>query len=216
MPALSKKPDRAADIRLVTGQTGCGKSYWIKSQIKASERVIVWDVKGEYTDRFTRIDGDRLALVRTIRSAPKGRFAYVPRHLSDFDFWCQCAYAWGHCDLIAEELADVTSPGKAPLGWGIILRRGRERVLRVWGITQRPAESDKTIMGNWTLARCFALGRADDRKYMARELDIPQAMLDSLQLERHEWVEKTKAPQGLRRGDDSGNSRKIRPARAGS
>ena len=210
MPALIKQPDRAADIRLVTGQSGSGKSHYVKGCTASSKRVLVWDVKGEYTGNgFQRIDGDPLALVRALKTTGAGRIAYVPRNLSEFDFWCQAAYAWGHCDVIAEELADVTTPGKAPPGWGVILRRGRERVLRVFAITQRPAESDKTIMGNWTVARCFSLRRFDDRGYMAKELGVPRSMLDSLDLERHEWVERMANPNRLSRGDDSGRARRI-------
>jgi hypothetical protein len=208
MNALRKQPDRAADIRLITGQSGSGKSFYVKSCTDSSKRVLVWDVKGEYRG-FQRIEGDRLALVRALKGAGAGRFAYVPRHLADFDFWCQAAYAWGHCDVIAEELADVTTPGKAPPGWGVILRRGRERVLRVFGVTQRPAESDKTIMGNWTLARCFSLRREGDRAYMARELGVSQGMLDSLQLDRHEWIERATHPERLTRGGEGMGARRI-------
>ena len=83
----------------------------------------------------------------------------------------------------------MTSPGKAPLGWGMVVRRGRdkERRLKVYGVTQRPSESDKTIMGNWTLIHCCLMTRFDDRAYMAKEMNIPREAIDSLQ--PLQWIE---------------------------
>ncbi|MCL1072999.1 hypothetical protein [Shewanella dokdonensis] len=87
-----------------------------------------------------------------------------------FEFWAACAFAWCNACIVAEELADVTTAGKAPPHWGQVVRRGRARGLApIFAITQRPSESDKTTVGNATLVRCGRLNRANDRKYMAQE-----------------------------------------------
>ena len=57
----------------------------------------------------------------------------------------------------------------------------------MYGVTQRPCESDKTIMGNRTLVHCHAMPRPKDRAYMASEMGMDQSMLDRLQ--PFEWVE---------------------------
>ena len=69
----------------------------------------------------------------------------------------------------------------------MVVRRGRHQSLTVYGITQRPAESDKTIIGNATLTHCCKLKRAPDRAYMAREMGCAPALLDALK--PLEWIE---------------------------
>ena len=186
-----------ANITLVCGGSGSGKTAWLIRQIKKAKRVLVWDMKGEYArdHGFRLIDtpmaivnANRVALIDTIRAARVGRFSFRSTNPADFSFFCRVAYAWGNCVVIAEELADVTTPGKAPLGWGMVVRRGRDRALTVYGVTQRPAESDKTIMGNVTRVHCCMLPRAGDRAYMAREMDIDQARIDALQ--PLDWIER--------------------------
>ena len=177
-----------ANITVVCGSSGSGKSAWTKQQIKGHSRVIVWDVDEEYIKEqgFTAVR-ERGQLIELLLKRKKGRFAYVPKGLGDFDMWCKAAFAWGDCLAIAEETADVTTPAKAPEGWGMIVRRGRKRGISIIGVTQRPAESDKTIVGNATVIHCGFLKRPQDRKYMAAEMNINQSIIDNLK--PLDWVE---------------------------
>lgn len=174
-----------ARIVLVCGGSGTGKSAWVKREIAKARRLLVWDVTGEYARAGLTPLSSCAELVAAIR-APAGRLAFVPhptakRGLSSlFDFWSRCAYAWAGATIVADELADVTTPAKAPEGWGMVIRRGRHRGLAVYAVTQRPAESDKTTVGNATLIHCCRLKRATDRAYMAREMGIDQSRLDAL------------------------------------
>jgi len=188
-----------ADITVVCGSSGSGKSAWVKKQIKVKPRVIVWDVDEEYTNEkgFEAVTSKR-DLLRLVKSRKKGRFAYVPKNLGEFDFWCKVAFAWGNCTAIAEETADVTTPAKAPEGWGVLVRRGRKRGISIIGVSQRPAESDKTIIGNASLIHCGMLKRPQDRKYMALEMDVDKSVLDSLK--PLEWVEIKAGVQGHKKG----------------
>lgn len=69
-----------------------------------------------------------------------------------FEFWARCTFAWCNAAIVAEETADVTNPSKAPHWWGLLIRKGRARGLStIFALTQRPAESDKTDIGNATL-----------------------------------------------------------------
>lgn len=178
-----------ASITLVCGASGSGKTAWLIQRIRRAKRVVVWDMKGEYArDHGFILLSDKSQLIDTLRRSRAGRFAFRSIVPADFDFFCRAAYAWGKCVVIAEELADVTAPGKAPLGWGMVVRRGRDRALEVYGVTQRPAESDKTIIGNATLMHCAMLPRFADRQYMAREMDYPAEKITALQ--PLEWVER--------------------------
>lgn len=177
------------NITLVCGGSGSGKTAWLVRQIKRERRVLVWDMKGEYARDHGFEAVDTLpALIARLRAARVARIAFRSIRPAEFDAFCRAAYAWGSCVVIAEELADVTTPGKAPLGWGMVVRRGRDRALIVYGVTQRPAESDKTILGNVTRIHCCMLPFARDREYMARQLDIAQARIDAMQ--PLDWIER--------------------------
>ena len=80
------------------------------------------------------------------------RLAYVAGgSLQDeFDFWAGCVMYAGRyvepLEAIAEELADVTSPGKAPGCWGILIRRGLKRGITLRCISQRWSEDRKSVV----------------------------------------------------------------------
>ncbi|WP_432209991.1 hypothetical protein [Marinobacter alkaliphilus] len=166
-----------AAIQVVCGSSGSGKSVTIKKRLQKEKRLIIWDVDDEYTGEMGIPGCQRFTCLRQLadrlRTAKAGKFAYVGKP-SDFNNWCRLVFAWGYCAAVAEETAGVTSPAKAPEGWHTLVSRGRKRGIKpLVGVTQRPAESDKTIMGNCSSIQCGLLTRAKDRKYMADELDIP-------------------------------------------
>lgn len=202
MPAPAKVDvTRKARIVVVCGGSGSGKSAWVKQQIRREGRVCAWDPDDEYSGLpgFVRVSS-ALELVGLLRAHPaprRLRVAFVALDPKAFDLWGQAVFAWGNCVAVAEETADVTAPSKAPPGWGQLVRRGRKRGVSIYGVTQRPAESDKTIMGNRSLIHVGRMERAADRAYVAREMDIPQTEVDGLS--PLEWLER-EAGGPLRRG----------------
>jgi hypothetical protein len=117
-----------------------------------------------------------------------------------FEFLAKCAFAWTNAAVVAEETADVTSPSKAPPNWGQLIRRGRARGLApIFALTQRPAESDKTAIGNATLIRVGRMARDADRKMMARELDVDHRILTRLL--PLDFVERNMAINEVKRGN---------------
>jgi hypothetical protein len=165
-----------AEIVLVTGSSGSWKTSWIKKHIKRRKRLIIWDAaKHEYGGLCVVAKTQRqlLALLKANLSGGL-KVAFQPDTLTKelFDWWAKAVLAWGDCTAVAEELADVTSAGKAPDGWGQLLRKGRAYGIKIIGATQRPAESDKTIIGNLSMFHAGRQSRADDRKYMAKEMNL--------------------------------------------
>lgn len=123
------------------------------------------------------------------------RLAYTgPISRDHFTAFCRLAYVWMRSHdrgvLVVDELADVTSPGKATPGWGEIVRKHRKfRYGHVYAITQRPAESDKTIVGEATTIHTGRMNLESDEDYMARCLRVPlediQALPDFQYIERN-------------------------------
>ncbi|MHB1938684.1 MAG: hypothetical protein ACYCOR_19195 [Acidobacteriaceae bacterium] len=157
-------------------------------RIGARERLAVWDLKAEYGRTMTVVTVEsRRALLDCLKHGR--RVAYSPRgnYKDEFAYFCEAVHAAAGMHrgytVVVEELADVTSPGKAPDAWGVIIRRGRDRAMRVLGVTQRPSESDKTIMGNRTLLVCFQLPREQDAAYIAREFAVPDVALTTKKIQ---------------------------------
>jgi hypothetical protein len=180
----------------VTGASRSGKTSWVAGRVAGARRLLVWDTVGEFAEKFHCYPIWSIAQLAKVcsPSSPAQRIAFQPMHGTDdegrsiiklqFDAFCRCAYiamrAHRRLSLVVEELADVTSPGKAPAAWGAIVRRGLRYGPEIYALTQRPSESDKSIMGNASVFHCHAMARADDARYMAKEMRIDQAAIDEL------------------------------------
>lgn len=221
-----RSPDNSlpADVRVICGAMGSGKSEGLKKVLRTEKNVFVMDVKNEYGQLpGFRVAQSRADLVKAAKAG--GRWAYPATGQVEFDYWCRVVWARGNCFAIAEELASLTTTAKASGAWHLICTQGRGYGIRVAGITQRPAEIDKTIIGNASTFRVHRLSRADDRRYMARELDVHQHYLD--RLEGFDFIERTLSPAALvlvtgkgtrsplRRLGDLDPTRNTRPAPAG-
>ncbi len=183
---------KAGRLTAAIGSSRSGKTQFVTSQIKGKNRVLIWDIKGEYPAKFrARNPGQLLDLVKLLAGKP-GVIAFTPDKLSDFDFFCRVAQTWVKSQyvegqpsvLIFEETADVTSPGKAPEGYGVILRRYLSYGVDIYAITQRPAESDKTAVGNASIVRVCRLQLARDRKSVASDTGLPLSVVESLKADQ--------------------------------
>lgn len=194
------------------GSSRSGKSLKIMREIAKKARVVVWDEKDEYARNFNKKTGeyDRTKVKRGWKitrtpkefltaittSGNKFKICHVPDDIDQFDYWCRVVYAVGKkikLDIVAEELADVTSPGKAPAAWGNICRKILGFGCNVYAVSQRPAESDKTALGNATIVRTGRLNVVRDRKTMAEQLGVDRQEVADLApfefIERNQYGE---------------------------
>ena len=193
---------RTADIRLFCGSSGSGKSYKVKSLIKQSKRLIIFDPDDEYGELSNIVTVTTAqALLTKVKQNPKGglRIRYVANGEAAFNVWAKAVFAWGNCVAVAEEIAGVTSPGKAPQGWHTLVSRGRKRGITLYAVTQRPSESDKTILGNLSSIWVGRMSRAKDRKYMAAELDVH--VNDLTELKALDYLERDMLSNVVMRGN---------------
>ena len=137
---LKHQPTDDGVITAIVGSSGSGKTAWLKQQIATSSRLLGWGIEGQYTEK-TKAVYTKEQLVKAIQELHV-RISYQPKQLADFDYWARCAFAFVRLgaenglmtDIVAEELADVTSPAKAPEGWGMLVRRGRKYGANIYRI----------------------------------------------------------------------------------
>lgn len=195
-------------LYFVAGASRSGKSKYTRKLLAKRKKILVWDVKDEYArpwdkakkrpDRTKILRGwiitrTKADLIKALNQKIDKNFkiCHVSDNMSDFDYWARCAYAYGkvtEIDIVAEELADVTNPSKAPQGWGNVCRKLLGFGCNVYAITQRPAESDKTALGNATVIHSCRLTSAHDIKRMAQQLNVNYDQIDKLN--DGEYIEK--------------------------
>jgi hypothetical protein len=203
--ALEHRPE--GKLYAVTGASRSGKTLWTAQQVARQRRVLVWDLLGEWSSRFRceRI-GSLAELARRVQGPPARLAFHCPQQLTHFPMFCRIAWAWLRLApgaLIVEETSSVTQPGKAPPEWGDIIRMGLRYGTNIYALTQRPAESDKTVFGN---ASVLHVGRAvtpRDRATVAEYLDRPVAEVSALLplqfIERHATGELVRGTVDVRR-----------------
>lgn len=179
---------KTVDGRLVvvSGASRCGKSTQVARLLASSRRVIAWDPEAQWCELpgYRKIT-KRQELLQAIQTPGYMKVAYVTggKLNEEFDFLCGCVMYAGRyvagLDFIAEELADVTTPSKAPGNWGILVRRGLKRGINIYAISQRWAEADKTAMGNASEYLVFS-SRGEDVAYISRKTLIPEAEIAAL------------------------------------
>lgn len=164
--------------------------------VREAPRLLVWDYLGRDWPQLNceRVEGVS-ALSRRLLEVRDGaaRIAYRPTELSaeQFSVWARCCMAWlqyAPAVIVAEELADVVHAGKAPGGWGELVRAGLGYGATIYGLTQRIQETDKSIFGNASRLRVFWTAHDRDAKYIADATGIPLERIAGLN--KLEYLEK--------------------------
>jgi hypothetical protein len=174
-------------LYVIGGASRSGKTAWTKKAIAKARRVLAWDPEAQWCElpgykKITR----RAEFMEAANKPGPLKLAYVAGGdmKEAFDFFAGVAFHAGRyvapLDVIAEELADVTTPSKAPGNWGILLRRGLKRGITIWAISQRWSEADKTAVGNASDFVLFRQSSGDDVRYLARKTRVDESELNGL------------------------------------
>ena len=104
---------------------------------------------------------------------------------ANFEWFAQVCMTVAHARypivVVAEEIADVTSVGKAGVSWGTLCRRGRKYGIQLYAITQRPAECDKTIYSQAAFKWLGYMDNETDQKRMAQLFGIDHKRVAGIQ-----------------------------------
>lgn len=170
------------DMTFVMGRSRSGKTQYVIRMIAKlkAKRILAWDPDSQFCELpgFKRVES-LAELLSILRKTPgKAKLAYQVKSNKDFDAFCKLAFNWNllnPCAVIAEEVADVVSPGKASNGWGILIRRGRKYGVDVFALTQRPQETDKSTLGNCSKMVFFAPNTQMDRDYLVKNIGLAES-----------------------------------------
>ncbi len=171
---------------VVGGASRSGKTAYVKKAIAKAPRVFAWDCEDAFHGRGWRRVTNRAQLLEACQCNGPIKVAYVAAGdlSAEFDFWASCVmYAGrfvGQLVAVAEELADVSTPAKAPGAWGVLVRRGLKRGITIFAISQRWSEADKTAFGNASDFVIFRQSSADDVRYIARKCRIEESEINAL------------------------------------
>lgn len=188
----------------VLGARGSGKSGWVKQLLEddAPTRLIVWDPMREYN--HLQLATSSLAELFDAMKAPAWQIAYQPnpaRLELEFDLVCRAVKAARRCVLVAEELAFVTKPQKAPPAWRELCLMGRHEThaeATLIGISQRPASIDKDFLSCCDVIHCGRLANAPDARAVAPYIGCDWR--DLTQLPDLAWIERRAGQGGPTRG----------------
>lgn len=190
-----------ASIGGIFGASGSGKSSLQKLELLELQpaRLLLWDPKREYR-RFGVAVETIEDLAKVVRRAKPFRVVFHPRRTrrqmkTQFNAFCTIGDRLGDPELggtplwlVADELADVTEPGWAPEGWERVTRQGRHAGLTIRGLSQRPADIDKSFYGNLTHIAVFRQNAEGDVDRLAKILRVPKESIGALR--QLEWVER--------------------------
>lgn len=187
---------KSGKLTAIIGSSRSGKTQYALEQLKAFKYVLIWDIEEQYQCTYrvrNRLDLFNLICKRIAKKSPKKaeRIAYTGS-LNDFNTFCQFAFWWvrkmgdygKETAIVFEETADVTSPAKAPEHYGILLRRSLKYGVSLFCITQRPAESDKTSIGNASIIHVCRLSLPRDRKFASDATGIDRGLINELRADQ--------------------------------
>lgn len=163
------------------GGRGTGKTTWVKWWLKTSKskRVVIWDYKHD-----PKLEGFGVAY-QTLGEVIKAMKAktFCIRYLVErekkhemFDLFCKACWHASNLTMFVDELPEVTRANKAPEAWRTCVNVGREYkldgkdcALTIVIAAQRPAECDKSTIGNCDVIHSGRV-RGNDADVLAVEL----------------------------------------------
>ncbi|WP_222864298.1 hypothetical protein [Comamonas sp. Z3] len=172
---------------VIAGASRSGKTAWTRKRVAKARRIWAWDPEAQWCELpGWRKVSTRAELLAWAQKPGNQKIAFVAggQLKEDFDFWAGAVMYAGRyvqpLDAVAEELADVTTPSKAPGNWGILVRRGLKRGISLYCISQRWSEADKTAFGNASDFVIFRQSSGDDVSYLARKTRVEQGEINGL------------------------------------
>jgi len=174
-----------ADVRIVVGKRGFGKSWALRGMLRTEPRVVLYDTLKEKTyNEFSRIEGFP-ALCRFLATNPAiFRVAYswdgtAPREL-DFERVCEAVFCCRGLTFAVEEVDQYCNSSFLPRHLDMIVSLGRHRDLSVWVASRRPKEIHPLIRSQANQVVSFAQTEPADLEWSRQVIGDLSADLPGL------------------------------------
>ncbi len=185
----------------IVGNSRSGKTAYTMAKIRSSKRLLVWDPEGQFAIssgcKSFKTAKDLYLALKGNRGGAKMSLSVDTDLKGEFDLFCEIAFYFGLLNIsctVVEELADVSSAGKAPERWGLLVRRGLKYGMDIYAMSQRIQEVDKTVFGNSSYNVLFRVDEGIDYK-KAQEFMGLDAPVDPLF-----FIEKDKINHTIKNG----------------
>lgn len=200
---------RSADVRLMVGASGSGKSSWLKASLSIDRpRVLIFDPEGEYAGHIPR----GAAHAYDLTAGQAWRVRVVPpadraAQIHAFGWFCRLALARAPCVVAVDELHLVTDAWRPPAEWVSLVTRARKYGISIYAAAPRLTVVDKTVENTVTAVRAGRLNY--DRKRAADLLAVPED--DVAQLTGTQWIERDMLTGKVTRGEMWPSKGRSRP-----
>ena len=150
-----------ADVRVILGKRGSGKSWALRDMIASEPRVLLYDTLKEPTyDKLKRVEKFPELCKLLIANPAVFRVAYswdgVAEHEVDFDRVCNAVYACRGLTFAVDEVDLFTSPTFIPRPLDKVISLGRHRGISLWVASRRPKEIHSLIRSQANRVMSFA------------------------------------------------------------
>ena len=152
---IYKKKLERADIILFCGTSSCGKGHKAKQLTAKETRLLVFDIASDWDSQKNNVDiiKDDVSAVMVAIKKKSFRIAYRP-HIRDekgqWELLNELVMAMGSMCYLTDELSELATSKRQVESWKILCKRGRHSGIKLRAITDRPAETDKSIISHAT------------------------------------------------------------------
>jgi len=171
------------EVILITGQRGQGKTTYIKDQISLFDRVIIFDLLGEFTYFDTAYNLREFFEILS-RIKDENFFVlnfYNPKNSEeDFHVVCEAVNRLKDVTLVVDEIDYFCSTHSIPKQFDEIVKRGRHQALQLIVATRRPHEIPPIIRSQVSQLITFRHIEPRDLEYLRSIIEIPEEEISKL------------------------------------
>lgn len=152
-----------SDHLAIFGMTGTGKTYLARSLLRAVPRRVVLDPKHMYHDDAARV-------VREYDHKHPYQIYRAGDDIDAYDHYLRAVWDDGRPTVIyVDEVADLARSTRVlSRQLSRAIREGRQRHIRVWSASQRPADIPSVVFTEASHIYCFYLSYEGDRRKVER------------------------------------------------
>lgn len=164
------------EVILITGQRGQGKTTFIKNQIGVYNRVVLFDLLGEFTYYDTAFNlRDFFEMLSASKEENFFNLNYFNPKTSEEDFQVVCEAINRLHDImfVVDEIDYFCSTHSIPKQFDEIVKRGRHQGLNLIVATRRPHEIPVIIRSQVTSLITFKHIEPRDLEYLGSIIDLP-------------------------------------------